>query len=65
MVIKKGRRKRRMWSKPWLLRREEEKEECGQNILRREEKSAYGNILAELRLEDPQHYRKYIEYNYL
>ena len=43
------RKRRRMWAKTWLRRREE--------------KSAYNNIIAELRLEDKEHFRHYLRMN--
>ena len=46
---KKQRRKRKTWVKNWLKKREE--------------KSAYNNILQELRLEDEEHFRKYLRMN--
>ena len=49
-VLRKRKRQRRnIWTKRWLLRRDE--------------KSAYQNILQELRLEDPDHFRKYLRMN--
>ena len=49
LLKKKNRKHRRMWVETWLQRREE--------------KSAYKNILQELRLEDAEHFRKYLRMN--
>ena len=49
VCAKSERKKRRMWAKTWLRRRDE--------------KSAYNNIIAELRLEDKEHFRYYILMN--
>ena len=46
LLKKKKRKPRRIWVRKWLQRREE--------------KSAYQNILQELRLEDAEHFRKYL-----
>ena len=46
LLKKKKRKPRRIWVRTWLQRREE--------------KSAYQNILQELRLEDAEHFRKYL-----
>ena len=46
---RKKNKKRKMWVKSWLLRRDE--------------KSAYQNILQELRLEDAEHFRRYLRTN--
>ena len=43
---RKKNKKRKMWVKSWLLRRDE--------------KSAYQNILQELRLEDAENFRRYL-----
>ena len=46
---RKKNKKRKMWVKSWLLRRDE--------------KSAYQNILQELRLEDAENFRRYLRMN--
>ena len=49
VCTKSERKKRRMWAKTWLRRRDE--------------KSAYNSIIAELRLEDKEHFRYYLRMN--
>ena len=55
-IVKRRRRRRNekkrfrsVWVKPWLLNRDE--------------KSAYNNILGELRLKDQEEFRKYLRMN--
>ena len=51
LAVKKGRkrRKRRIWVKTWLSRRDE--------------KGVYNNLLQEMRLEDSESYRRYLRMN--
>ena len=49
VCTKSERKRRRMWAKTWLRRRDE--------------KSVYNNIIAELRLEDKEHFRYYLRMN--
>ena len=48
--LKCNRRKRKVWVKSWLRRRDE--------------KGAYNDIIQELRLEDRYDYRKYMRMNF-
>ena len=45
----KERKKRKIWAKKWLLNRDE--------------KSVYGNIIAELRIDDAENSRRYLRMN--